>query len=113
MRLLLSTFRLIERAGSETYLLTVAEQLVRLGHEVVVHSIDDAEKSVLAAEHGLRSAAGEHGLPDVVDAILVQDSIVSFRLAERYPATPHGAVSRSRRPAPMPHSCNSSARSGS
>ena len=54
MRLLLSTFRLIDRAGSETYLLTVAEQLVRLGHEVIVHSIDDAEHSVLAAERGLR-----------------------------------------------------------
>ena len=64
MRLLLSTFRLIDRAGSETYLLTVAEQLVRLGHEVIVHSIDDAEKSVLAAEHGLTSAGGVRGLPE-------------------------------------------------
>ena len=95
MRLLLSTFRMIERAGSETYLLAVAEQLVRLGHEVVVHSIDDAEHSVLAAESGLRSAAGERGLPDAVDAILVQDAIVSFRLAERYPATPQVFVSHS------------------
>jgi hypothetical protein len=95
VRLLLSTFRLIDRAGSETYLLTVAEQLVRLGHEVIVHSIDDAEHSVLAAERGLRSAAGERGLPDTVDAILVQDSIVSFRLAERYPATPQVFVSHS------------------
>ncbi len=95
MRFLLSTFRLIERAGSETYLLTVAEQLVRLGHEVIVHSIDDADSSVLAAEHGLRSAAGERGLPGAVDAILAQDSIVSFRLAERYPTTPQVFVSHS------------------
>ena len=95
MRLLLSTFRLIDRAGSETYLLTVAEQLVRLGHEVIVHSIDDAEHSVLAAEHGLHSADGERGLPDSVDAILAQDAIVSFRLAERYPTAPQVFVSHS------------------
>jgi len=95
VRLLLSTFRLIERAGSETYLLTVAEQLVRLGHEVIVHSVDDAEHSVLAAERGLTAAGGARDLPGEVDAILAQDAIVSFRLAEIYPSTPQVFVSHS------------------
>ncbi len=95
MELLLSTYRMIERGGSESYLLTVAEQLQRLGHDVTVHSIDDAEHSAQALERGLRYAAADRGLPERVDAILVQDAIVSYRLAERYPATPQLFVAHS------------------
>ena len=95
MRLVLSTYRLNERAGSETYLLTVAASLERLGHEVWLHSIDDAERSTLAAEHGLRFAPGGRGLPDTVDALLVQDGVVAYTLAERYPGVPQLFVAHS------------------
>jgi hypothetical protein len=38
MRLIIATPRLVEPAGSETYALTVAEHLARLGHEVILHA---------------------------------------------------------------------------
>jgi hypothetical protein len=95
MRLVLSTNRLNERAGSETYLLTIATSLERLGHEVWLHSIDDAEESTLAAEHGLRFAPAGRGLPDAVDALVVQDGVVAYTLADRYPGVPQLFVAHS------------------
>ena len=95
MRLVLSTNRLNERAGSETYLLTIAASLERLGHDVWLHSIDDADDSTLAAKHGLRYTPAGRGLPDPVDAIVVQDGVVAYTLAERYPGVPQLFVAHS------------------
>jgi hypothetical protein len=80
--------------GSESYLLTVAEQLDRLGHEVVVVAAEIGRGAEVASERGLTvvdeaSLAGDH------DAALVQDGGVSFRLADRYPALPQLFVAHS------------------
>lgn len=80
--------------GSESYLLTVAEQLDRLGHGVVLYAPEQGPGVALARERGL-VAVGEGELPDDCDAALVQDAGVSLQLAERFPATPQLFVAHS------------------
>jgi hypothetical protein len=88
VRLLLATHGFSGFGGSETYLLTVAEQLERLGHEVTLAATDGGPMADFATARGLQVVIGERGLPEAVDAILVQDAALSYRLAERYAGTP-------------------------
>ena len=80
--------------GSETYLITVAEQLDRLGHEVVLHAHEPGAGLAPALERGL-SVVDEEGLPPDCDAALVQDGSVSHRLAASYPEAPQLFVAHS------------------
>jgi acetyltransferase-like isoleucine patch superfamily enzyme len=48
MEIVLATNGLVGIDGSETYLLTVAEHLQRLGHEVTVHAV---EGGTVAGDH--------------------------------------------------------------
>lgn len=80
--------------GSESYLLTVAEQLDRLGHDVVVYSPEQGEGAWVARDRGL-GVVDEAGLPADCDAALVQDGGVSFQLAERFPDAPQLFVAHS------------------
>lgn len=88
MEIVLATHGLVGIGGSETYLLTVAEQLQRLGHGVTVHALEGGAMSEFMAGRGLPVAIGERGLPDACDAILVQDAAMAYGLAERWPDTP-------------------------
>ena len=92
MELLLSAFRL-GIGGGESYLLTVAEQLQSLGHEVTVHVMEGAP----GRENRIRLVRGERGLPERCDAILAQDAVVSLNHARRYPDTPQVFVCHSDR----------------
>ena len=96
MELVLSTHHFASIGGAETYLLTVAEQLQRLGHGVVIHALELGEMAEEAERRGVIVAPSEDHLPDRSDAILVQSSAASPLLAARYPRTPqvfvtHGA----------------------
>jgi hypothetical protein len=71
--------------GSETYLLTVAEQLQRLGHEVTIFVVDAGDMTRVASERGLRVALSEHELPRSCGGVLAQDAVVAPLLAARYP----------------------------
>jgi GT2 family glycosyltransferase len=94
VELVLSTNGLFATGGSETYLVTVAAHLQRLGHGVTVHANELAP--AMAEEHpGLRFAVGDDGLPGRCDAILVQDAICAYQLAERLPGTPQVFVAHS------------------
>ncbi len=93
MRLLLATNHL-GLGGSESYLLTVAEQFDRLGHEVVLWTLEPGEGVRVAAERGL-TVVDEAALPGACDAALVQDAGVSLRLAERYSGAPQVFVAHS------------------
>ena len=86
MKALLATHSLAHAGGSETYLLTAALALQRLGHEVGVFTLEPGEMSELAGSSGLRVAASEHQLDDGYDAIVVQDGATSYALAERFPS---------------------------
>lgn len=88
MNIALATHGFAYPGGSETYVLTVAEQLQRLGHEVVIFSAETGPMSDFAAERGLMVSSELRVLEGCCDAIIVQDSILSYRLAERYPSTP-------------------------
>ena len=87
MRLLLSAFRLGAVGGSETYLLTVADHLQALGHDVTLHATEMGAASSLARERGLRVVADDE-LPAACDGVFVQDGVHACLMAERFPAVP-------------------------
>jgi hypothetical protein len=74
--------------GSETYLLTIGEELQRLGHGVTIHSQTGGEMSNFAVHRGLTVTVGEERLPESCDAVLVQDAGMAYALADRWPSTP-------------------------
>jgi hypothetical protein len=80
--------------GSETYLLTVAEQLDRLGHEPVVYTREPGAGAELARDRGI-SVVDPDSLPGGCDAVLAQDAGVSLELASAYPDASHVFVAHS------------------
>jgi hypothetical protein len=86
VKVLLATHSLAHAAGSESYLLTTALALQRLGHEVGIFTFEPGEMSELAGNSGLRVATSEEQLDGGYDAIIVQDGVTSYALAERFPS---------------------------
>ena len=93
MDLVLST-NTLGLGGSESYLLTVAEQVDRLGHRVTLHARAFGPMADLARERGL-NVVDDPGLPAACDGVLVQDAAVAFELAARYPEVPQVFVAHS------------------
>jgi len=93
MKLLLATNHL-GLGGSESYLLTVAEQLDRLGHEAVIYAPEPGGGVAVALERGL-AVVSAAVLPEDCDAALVQDPGVSFQLVDRLPDLPQLFVAHS------------------
>jgi hypothetical protein len=87
MELVLGTHNFAGAGGSETYILTVAEHLQRLGHGVTIFAFELGEMADVARDRGLRVAT-ERELPDRCEVVLVQDGACSYLLAERYPSVP-------------------------
>jgi hypothetical protein len=93
MRLLLANNHL-GLGGSESYLLTVAEQLDRLGHDVAIFAAERGRGAEVARERAL-ALIGEAELDGEFDAALVQDAAVSLQIAERCPGIPQLYVAHS------------------
>lgn len=93
MRLLLATNHL-GLGGSESYLLTVAEQLDRLGHDVVLYTPEPDRGVDVASERAIAVIAAAD-LSDDYDAALVQDAGVSLQIAERQAGLPQLFVAHS------------------
>lgn len=87
MEIVLSNQRL-GIGGGETYLLTVAEQLQRLGHQVTIFILEPGDLTEAARRHGLRAVDSEDRLPDSCDIVYAQESATAFVLADRFPTTP-------------------------
>lgn len=85
MRIVLAYRTLVRLGGSETYLLTVAEQLERLGHEVTIYTETAGETADMFEAGGGRLARALEELPEACDAVLAQDPLTAYALAERYP----------------------------
>lgn len=93
MRLVLATNHL-GLGGSESYLLTVAEQLQRLGHEVTLYAAEHGPGAGVARQRAI--PLFEPGqLPDEFDAAIVQDAAVSYELAAQNPTGPQLFVAHS------------------
>ena len=88
MEIVLATHGFASFGGSETYLLTVAEQLRRFAHGVTIHAAVAGEMAEHAAGRGLAVAVDEDELPERCDVVLAQDSVMAYALAERWPGTP-------------------------
>ncbi|HVE68403.1 MAG TPA: hypothetical protein VNB64_07465 [Solirubrobacteraceae bacterium] len=97
MRLILGTHHLIAPAGADTYLITVAEQLLRLGHDVTVHALDQGPMADRARERGIVVTGADTELPLEVDGAIVHDEVVALKLAARYPHVPRVFVCHSDR----------------
>jgi len=94
VHVVMATQHLADVGGSETYLYTVADNLVRLGHQVTVHAqhlgvMADQVRSVGA------DVVEEDGLPESCDGLLAQDVGMAYTLAARWPDRPQVFVCHS------------------
>jgi len=74
--------------GSETYALTLAEQLTRLGHGVVLCAVGIGDGATAARERGVELVSLDAYDGRDCDAIVAQDAGMAFELARRHPRTP-------------------------
>jgi len=94
VHIVLATDALAAVGGSETYLYTVAGNLVRLGHRVTAHANRHGRMTDVFRELGVE-VVFEDGLPDSCDGVLVQDVGMAYSLAERWPDRPQVFVCHS------------------
>jgi hypothetical protein len=85
MRILLGLHAFEQFAGTETYTVTVAEEMQRLGHEVIVHSSTAGPIAEVARKQGIPVIVDPNRLPPSCDALLAQDTGSAFQLAGHYP----------------------------
>ncbi len=83
MRILLSFENFGAFAGTETYTLTVAKALERLGHEVTIYSPNRGEIAEHARKQGIR-VVGLDALPAEPELLVCCDAATCHDLAARY-----------------------------
>jgi hypothetical protein len=86
MRIVIAHNDFVSFGGTETYILTVAEQLQALGHKITIcgeSGVGPVAK--VAVNCGLEVVDGLTGLPDECDAVIVNDASSALLLAARYP----------------------------
>lgn len=74
--------------GAQSYMLTVADQQQRNGHEVWIYSEIAGEGSDQAIARGLRVAIGVSDLAEAFDVFFAHDTVVSLELLDARPAVP-------------------------
>jgi hypothetical protein len=87
VRIVVGTYHL-GLGGSESYTLTVAEQLQRLGHDVTIFGVQPGPAAEIARDRGVEIHLREEELPESCDIVYAQDAVAAYQLLDRYPATP-------------------------
>jgi len=86
MELIVATHQLAAPGGPQTYALTVAEHLARLGHSVTLYAREIGAMAALARERCLDVSAELDELPEHAEGVIVGvDCSLAFELAARYP----------------------------
>jgi HAMP domain-containing protein len=83
MRILISNHAFAGFGGTESYMLTVAEQLQRLGHETAIHAPELGAMAEFTRSRGIQVLSAAQ-LPDECDLILAQDAGTCYELSARY-----------------------------
>jgi hypothetical protein len=85
MRFVIAQRRLDLPGGSETFVLTCAEHLALLGHEVVVWAMELGLAAQFGRQQGLEIIDRHDALPTDADATIALDRSMAIELARRYP----------------------------
>jgi hypothetical protein len=85
VEIVLATHALEGFGGSESYAVTIAQQLERIGHGVTLYADAIGDSGKLARERGLRVVDSLSELPSEPDAAIVQDGPSAIALAESRP----------------------------
>jgi hypothetical protein len=86
MRLVIAQRRLAAPGGSETFVITLAEHISRLGHEVVVHALELGLVATIAEQRAISVVRNQEQLPEESDATVALDRLMAIDLARRYPS---------------------------
>jgi hypothetical protein len=95
MEIVISNHHLIAPAGVDTYMLTVAEELQRLGHEVTAFALEQGTMADHFRDRGIRVARSQAELPPQTDVVFAQDTVTALELRATYPQTPQVFVAHS------------------
>ncbi len=95
MRILVTTERLADWGGTETYVLTIADHLQQLGHDVWIVTARTGRPVGWARARGLRVLVAEDPLPDDPDLIVSNTTPLALDVAAVEPAVPHVWVAHS------------------
>lgn len=85
MRVVIATRRLAHPGGSETFVLTVAEALAQLGHDVVLFTHEFGAIAEEAQRRQLPVKTQQRQLPVDVDATIALDRSLAIDMAIHYP----------------------------
>ncbi|HYM45722.1 MAG TPA: hypothetical protein VES65_06120 [Solirubrobacteraceae bacterium] len=95
MRILLSSENFDAFGGMETYTQTVAQELMRLGHQAAIFTPRGGTMAELTRRQAIPVLDREK-LPDSCDAVVAQDAATSHELKARYPEAVRVLVAHSR-----------------
>lgn len=85
VRIVISFLRMVGFGGTETYVLTVAGELERLGHDVVIYAPETGPYAEFGRAHGARIVNRISELPAECDAVFAQDASTAYTMARHYP----------------------------
>ncbi|MGK2877362.1 MAG: hypothetical protein ACSLFF_02110, partial [Solirubrobacterales bacterium] len=88
MRVVHATHSLDGSTGVQTYLITVADEMQRTGHEIWLHSRELGSAADYAETLGLRVVGDAKDLPADLDAAIVHSNVASNELAAVRPDLP-------------------------
>ena len=95
MRIVLANTAFHAVGGSETYLMTLGEQILRLGHDVRIFASTAGEMAGLASLRGIPVVTDVTDLGEPADAVVSQDGAVAYTLAAAWPGVPQVFVCHS------------------